>query len=45
MPSYVHKTMNAVTDIGAKFNQVTGGNKINYNKLTKKQMIELLIKN
>ena len=44
MPNYVEKTMNAVTDIGAKFNQVTGGN-TNYNKLTKKQLIQLLIKN
>ena len=45
MPSYVEKTMNAVTDLGAKINQVTGGNTINYNKLTKKQLIQLLIKN
>ena len=42
MPSYVEKTMNVVTDLGAKINQVTGGN---YNKLTKKQLIQLLIKN
>ena len=44
MPSYVEKTMNVVTDLGAKINQVTGGNK-NYNKLTKKELIQLLIQN